>query len=185
MSNKDENIEYNQLKIEIENKSERIFNINIGVITISSALITFSLEFDKPNLLYFVFMIIIALTFETLNNRKQIAKISTYIIVFIEKESKNLNWETLNFYTSSRSSKFLRYHRYYSSLALSIICLLIYLDFFFEKNLSIVELFYMLCLFSTEVFLIIRLNKLTEYKKEWIKKWENLRYIESKGEIEL
>lgn len=88
--------EYETLREEMLQKIEIHNSLITFMITTVSALLTFSLTHDEPLLYLLSFCIIIPTTMRVTYYRAMMIKLSAYIIVYLEKDVKGLEWETRN-----------------------------------------------------------------------------------------
>ncbi|MBQ7266477.1 MAG: hypothetical protein IJS61_10340 [Firmicutes bacterium] len=93
-------VEYDYLRAEINQKIE--LHNKLIMFTITSAVAVLAFIFESPNqehdlIVYLIpWFIILPMSNRVAYYRNAMAKISAYMIVFLEKEEKSMNWETRN-----------------------------------------------------------------------------------------
>ena len=182
---KKENIvkEYETLRAEMLQKIELHNSLITFMITTVVALLTFSLTQDEPLLYLLPFCIIIPITMRLTYYRTMMVKLSAYIIVYLEKDIKGLEWETRNtkFVNSEDSQLYnnLTISHYYEGFLLGIVSYGLYI-YNFTKNKSLDSNVIILALLPI-IFVIwewIITNRIANFHKEknkWIREWENFR----------
>lgn len=87
--------EYNTLRNEILNEMQMQTNLRIAMVTVSIAILSFAFESKSQTL--FILNFIVIIMFRMLIHSKQfgVLKLSAYIIVRFERNSKNLKWESI------------------------------------------------------------------------------------------
>ena len=88
--------EYDMLHQEIEQKISLQNNLLIFMITTTVTIITLAIKSDSLLLYLFPFFIIIPITSRIAYYRMAMAKISAYMIVFLEPKLNGISWETRN-----------------------------------------------------------------------------------------
>lgn len=189
-------IEYNNLRTEINQKIELHNTLLTFTITTVVAILTFAFvqEDINPYLFLLPFCIIIPISMRIAYYRTTMVKISAYMIVFLEKELQDINWETRNaefvklsnsnVRKSSRKSYIftkLTVLRYFECLLLSIVCYVIYLCTYLPNQSCSFEL---ICHVIFPLFFVIfealitkRINSTNQdrvkYRQYWGKIKEN------------
>ena len=88
--------EYEMLRQEIDKKISLQNNLLAFMITATLTVLTIAVKYENPLLYLFPFFIIIPVTNRIAYYRKAIAKISSYMIVFLEPKLDGISWETHN-----------------------------------------------------------------------------------------
>ena len=84
------------LRQEIDKKISLQNNLLAFMITATLTVLTIAVKYENPLLYLFPFFIIIPVTNRIAYYRKAIAKISSYMIVFLEPKLDGISWETHN-----------------------------------------------------------------------------------------
>ena len=116
-----------------------------------------------------------------LSYRSAIAKISAYIIIYIEEETEGLNWETRNYnlLTNSRNKFFdkITSSHYFEGLILGLICYGLSIINLIERNETNLKVFIYLISATTliiwEIVITKRIMSIKSEKKVWVKKWKD------------
>ncbi len=182
---KKENIikEYEQLRGEIEQKIGIQNSLITFMITAVIAVLAFAVEGSNSILYLLPFGIIIPTSMRITYYRTAMARLSAYIVVYIEKNIKGLNWETRihKFVYNGRHT----FHdnvtisQHYEGMILSVMCYLLYLfDFLKDKTIS---LWVVVCTIVPILFVIWELvitKRIAGFTKErnfWIEQWESFK----------
>ncbi len=88
--------EYEDIRGEIKQKIELHNSLIMFMITTVVAVLAFAVQGDNSILYLLPFGIIIPTSMRITYYRTAMAKLSAYIIVYIENKIKGLNWETRN-----------------------------------------------------------------------------------------
>lgn len=181
--------EYEDLRNEIKQKIELHNSQIIFMITTVIAILAFALE-SKNELLYLLpFGIIIPISMRITYYRTVMAKLSAYIIVFIEDKIEGLNWETRNreLIKSDKSSLFDKctISHYFEGLMLSIGCCSLYIWSLIEGKIinaqKIIFLAVLLILVAWEAVITKRIITFNNEKSDWVEKWKGYREHENNG----
>lgn len=198
MSNDNLLIEYNNLRAEINQKIELHNTLLTFTITTVVAILTFALvqEEINPYLFLLPFCIIIPISMRIAYYRTTMVKISAYMIVFLEKELQDINWETRNAEfvnlsnskgkkTYKKSSVFTKLTalRYFECLLLSIVCYVIYLCTYLPNQNSS---FVLICHVIIPLFLVVfealvtkRINSTNHDRVKYCLYWEKIKENEN------
>lgn len=174
-------------KIEIHNTLVR-FNITTTV-----AILAFAFSQDNCYIFLLPFFIIIPVSIRDLYYRRAMYKLSAYIIVFIESNNEDLNWETRNsklsiLNNSSKKSSLKNFFDKilnYDNFILSIFCLILYYVYYLsDEALSINSLNFYLNILLPFVLIIIEFiisinGKLYKQQPYWINEWIKLKAEEN------
>lgn len=175
--------EYEELRSEIKQKIGIHNSLITFMITAVIAVLAFAVEGNNSILYLLPFGIIIPTSMRISYYRTAMARISAYIVVYIEKNIKALNWET-------RINKFVYKGRdtlhdsvtisqYYEGIILSIMCYLLYFfDFINDKTISlqmIICLIFPILFVIWEIIITIRIAGFTKERNFWIDQWENFK----------
>lgn len=129
--------EYKMLKDEIQNCVERDNSLSTFMVTAVATILTFAISanLQLPFLFLISFCIIIPFSARIAHYKGNVARISAYIIVYLESEL-NIKYETRNIQVknpNSKKSKLLISMRNYVGLWLGIISYAIYLEEYIQK----------------------------------------------------
>lgn len=133
--------EYEILRQEIEQKMSLHNTLLTFTITSTILVLTVAVSEEEPILYLFPFCIIIPMLLRIAYYKKALAKLSAYMIVFLEPKLEGINWETRN-YSFSKDCGGLpsRKHRfkinYYEGLVLSCVCYILYLMNYLPSKLE-------------------------------------------------
>lgn len=179
--------EYDYLRSEIVQKIELHNTLLTFTITTTVAILTFALTQDSSILYLLPFCIIVPMSMRMAYYKSAIAKLSAYMIVFLESSIDGLNWETRNAFLISNHlakkkkltfEKFLTL-RYYEFLLLSIVCYTFYvLDYIKGKSLNTSTLVFAVLPFILvllEIIITLRINSTDKERQIWITKWSTLK----------
>ena len=176
--------EYKLLKEEMQNCVERDNSLATFMVTAVSTILTFavSANLQVPFLFLISFCILIPFTARISHYKTNVARISAYIIVYLEKEL-NIAYENRNSQvkiSKSKLSKIVVALRNYVGFLLGIVSYIIYLVEYYNKLgiLNIAD--YIFCI--VPIFLVIllffmnnKIDKVLEEKKKWIEAWTKLK----------
>lgn len=175
--------EYEDLRDEIKQKIELHNSLITFMITTVIAILAFAVE-GKNTLLYLLpFGIIIPISMRVTYYRTAMIKLAAYIIVYLETEIKELNWETRNFKLINKDkNKFFdiaTISHYYEGMILSIVCYGLYVrDYISDKIMNFQTILFSIIPFFLvvwEIIITIRIALFNKEKEEYIKKWENFK----------
>lgn len=182
---KKENIikEYETLREEMLQKIELHNSLITFMITTVVALLTFSLTQHEPLLYLLPFCIIIPITMRVTYYRTMMVKLSAYIIVYLEKDIKGLEWETRNtrFVNSEDNHLYnnLTISHYYEGFLLGLVSYGLYVYNFMQNksiDCSVIILTLLpLILVIWEWIITKRISYFHKEKNKWIREWENFR----------
>lgn len=184
MSKKDNILkEYETLREEMLQKIELHNSLITFMITTVVALLTFALTQNEPLLYLSPFGIIIPITMRVTYYRTMMVKLSAYIIVYLEKDIKGLEWETRNTqFVNSEDNQFynnLTISHYYEGFLLGLACYGLYVyNYIKDKHLDyeiIICALLPLILVIWEWIITRRIACFHKEKNKWIKEWENFR----------
>ena len=174
--------EYEELRNEIKQKVELHNSLITFMITTVIAILAFAVEGDSTILYLLPFGIIIPISMRVTYYRTAMLKLSAYIIVFLESEIEELNWETRNsqLVNNDRSIFYdkVTISHYYEGMILSIICYVLYC-FAYSKDKTI-NLQAVICLVIPLIFVIWeamitkRIAYFNKERNEWIEKWTDV-----------
>lgn len=176
--------EYKMLRDEIQNCVERDNSLATFMVTAVSTILTFAISanLQVPFLFLISFCIIIPFTGRISHYKTNVARISAYIIVFLEPEM-DVKYETRNSMvksTKSRISKVLIAMRNYVGLLLGILSYAIYLVEYSSKIgfynwqdwiFAILPVFFLVLIF----FMDKKIDSVPQEKAKWIENWKQLR----------
>ena len=175
--------EYEELRSEIEQKIGIQNSLITFMITAVIAVLAFALEGNNSILYLLPFGIIIPTSMRITYYRTAMARISAYIVVYIEKYIQGLNWET-------RIHKFVynggntlhdnvTISQYYEGIILSLMCYLLYIfDFIKNKAISfqvIIFAVFPVLFVIWEIIITIRIAGFTKERDFWIEQWETFK----------
>lgn len=155
--------------------------------TITTTIAVLSFVFVQDIILPFLFLlpfcIIIPMSMRIAYYRTSIAKISAYVIVFIESEIDEINWETRNKKAVQRivkkddaPQKQYTILRYFECLLLCIICYVLFVIFYIIQNdfswITITNLLWPLIFVFFECFITTQLCSVHKEREKWIKIWK-------------
>lgn len=203
MTDKETNLllEYEFIKTEINQKIELHNTLITFTITTVIGILAFALSQDRTLLYITPFFLIIPMSIRIRYYRSSMTKLSAYLIVFLEPKLASIKWETRNTITIQsslnakkhrgknkrhNSSHLINILHNYECLILSIATYGFYLlDYLKDKSfsyLTIVGAMFPLIFIILELIITKDMNSLDAQKKDWIKKWESLRYIVEQSE---
>lgn len=175
--------EYEDIRGEIKQKIELHNSLIMFMITTVVAVLAFAVQGDNSILYLLPFGIIIPTSMRITYYRTAMAKLSAYIIVYIENKIKGLNWETRNnkLINSVHNNIYdnLTISQYYEGMILSLICYLLYFfDYFKGKEVNLQTIMHVFVPFLFVLWEIVITKRIASFDKErntWISKWKNLR----------
>lgn len=183
--------EYKALRNEMLNKIELHNKLIMFTITTTVAILAYAFSQKSCYIFLLPYCIIIPVSVRVLYYRRAMVKITAYIIVFIETNSKELNWETRNHqinspYNKKISSKLINININYDCFILTIACYILFIlnlnkDFSNITNILIFIFWSTFPLFFIIIELIIsvKCNQLYKVKQYWINEWKKLETAES------
>lgn len=124
--------EYEFLRNEIDQQQSLHNTLVTFTITTVVAVISFAATQSNPIMYLFAYCIIIPMSIRIAYYRKAMAKISAYMIVFLEPKLDGISWETRNLEFSKRFGGLSHRKKklkldYYECLVLSIVCYFLFL----------------------------------------------------------
>ena len=177
--------EYQSLRDEIT--QEIGLHNTLLTFTITTTIAVLSFVFAQDTILPFLFLlpfcIIIPMSMRIAYYRTNMAKISAYLIVFIESEISEINWETRNNkaiqkivkkeYSIKKQYALLRY---FECLLLCIICYVLFVVFYIIQNkfswITITNLMWPLIIVAFECFVTKQMCSVHKEREKWIKIWK-------------
>lgn len=176
--------EYKMLREEIQNCVERDNSLVTFMVTAVSTILTFAISanLQVPFLFLISFCIIIPFTGRISHYKTNVARISSYLIVFLEPEM-DIKYETRNSMVKSaksKISKLLVAMRNYVGLLLGILSYAIYLveynnkiGFFnwWDWVFSILPIFFLILIFLMDK----KIDSVPQEKAKWIENWKQLK----------
>lgn len=175
--------EYEELRSEIEQKIGIQNSLITFMITAVIAVLTFAIGGNNSILYLLPFGIIIPTSMRITYYRTAMARISAYIVVYIEKNIEELNWETRIHKFVYKSHDTFRDNvtisQYYEGMILSVICYLLFLfDFIKGKTICLSVIIYCILPVLFVVWEIIITRRIAGFTKErnfWINQWEDFK----------
>lgn len=176
--------EYETLRSEIMQKISLCNTLLTFTITTTVAILTVAASEDKPFLYLIPFCVIIPMAMRIAYYRKTIAKLSGYIIVFLERDCADLKWET-------RNVQLIRYFNtsgfnYYEWLILGIVCYILFLISYVPGNaFSGIVVFHVLWPLLPLIWLCIitkYINKVDMGREAWIRNWTEIKAWENRSQ---
>ena len=187
--------EYEFLRTEINQKIKLHNNLLTFTITTTVAILAIAASECRIFLNLLPFAIIIPMSMRIKYYRSAMAKLSSYMIVFIEKEVDGLNWETRNsllinntLNRGSKKDKNIMLLKYHECMLLSFAC---YIIFFFEYMNDIISeiatnseinikavafiLLSPLLLVVWEFQITKQINLMDEMRQYWIVQWSKIK----------
>ena len=175
--------EYKMLRDEIQNCVERDNSLATFMVTAVSTILTFAISanLQVPFLFLISFCIIIPFTGRISHYKTNVARISAYLIVFLETEM-DIKYETRNSMVKSaksRISKLLVAMRNYVGLLLGILSYVIYLveynnkiGFFnwWDWIFGILPVIFLILIFLMDK----KIDNVQQEKAKWIENWKQL-----------
>lgn len=198
--------EYEILRHEIDQKIELHNTLLTFTITTVVAILSFILLQDSPYsafLFLIPFCILIPMSMRIAYYRSAMAKLSAYMIVFLEEEIPGIQWETLNqelvstikngrngnaltreerrpFVEGTKAHRLLL-GRYYECLVLGILCYILYAAHYYQSNevcfLTLFNLVWPIFLIVLEIFITVAMDSVDRSKNYWIKQWKALKAL--------
>lgn len=175
--------EYCLLKKEISYKMKICSNLINFTITTVVAILTFAFKQKNPYFFVLPYCIIFPISLRVLYYRTSVAKISAYIIVFIEDSVKGLKWETINssLFYSKGLLDLLRHCEFVFFCIVSFIGYISFRNSFNVENEIDCNLKYFMIIISiVEIVIMMKLNSVNE-KRERFKQ----EFLGIKGQEEL
>ena len=172
--------EYKMLREEIQNCVERDNSLATFMVTAVSTILTFAISANLQ--VPFLFRIIIPFTGRISHYKTNVARISAYLIVFLEPEM-DVKYETRNSIVKSaksKISKLLVAMRNYVGLLLGILSYAIYLVEYNNKIgfsnwwdwvFAILPIFFLILIF----FMDKKIDNVPQEKAKWIENWKQLK----------
>lgn len=191
--NTNENIlkEYDYLKNEINQKIELHNNLLTFTITTVVAILSITLGLQNllnPLLFLMPFCILIPMSIRIAYYRFAMAKLSAYIIIFLEDEIQGMKWETRNrevrrYLNNDKKSIDIKLisGSYYECFILCILCYTFYVysyctQRFFSINLiTMINIIWPLLLLVFDGYITIKIDSVDKNKEFWIRKWKKLK----------
>lgn len=134
-------MQYETLREEIANCTRLSNDFSTFSMTALAAVLAFAFSSDNPLLFLVPFVLIIPLSSKSLYYRKNVSKISAYMIVMLEPEIEGYLWETLvDRYSEEKSSSRFTIFRNYEYLFEAAICVLLFFYYALETHLDTVPL---------------------------------------------
>lgn len=134
-------MQYETLREEIANCTRMSNEFSTFSMTALAAVLAFAFSSDNPFLFLIPFVLIIPLSSKSLYYRKNVAKISAYMIVMLEPEIEGYLWETLNErYKEEKSHARYTMFRNYEYLFEALICMMLYLYYAIESSFDVAPL---------------------------------------------
>ena len=180
-------MQYETLREEIANCTRLSNEFSTFSMTALAAVLAFAFSSNNPFLFLIPFVLIIPLSSKSLYYRKNVAKISAYMIVMLESEIKGYKWETLNeLYKEDKSHSRFTVFRNYEYLFEALICIMLYFYYAVESSFDIASLMVGSILgIAALVYVSIISYKMAHtgrLKAVAIGKWEQLRRELHEGE---
>ena len=181
----EENLEeYKMLRDEMQNCIERDNTLTTFMVTAVATILTFAISanLQVPFLFLISFCIIIPFTARIAHYKGNVARISAYIIVFLETEM-NTKYETRNILAKpekTKKSKLLISMRNYIGFWLGLISYAVYVAEYIN-NIGIQGFWNIVFCITPVVLLILtifldkKIDSLPKERKRWIETWENLK----------
>jgi hypothetical protein len=172
--------EYEELRCEIEQKIGIQNSLIMFMITAVIAVLAFAVEGNNSILYLLPFGIIIPTSMRITYYRTAMARISAYIVVYIEKNIKGLNWETrIHKFVYKGHDTFrdnITISQYYEGMILSLMCYLLYFfDFIKGKTVCLSVIIYSVLPILFVIWEMIITRRIAGFTKErdfWINQWE-------------
>lgn len=183
--NTDKNLlkEYEDIRGEIKQKMELHNSLITFMITTVVAVLAFALERDNPALYLLPFAIIIPISMRVTYYRTSMAKLSAYVIVYLEDKLDDINWETRNTKLINDSSNKLfdklTISHYYEGIILGVVCYVLYfIDYINGKLINTQTVIFLIM----PIFLIIwegiitkRMITFDNEKNKWMNIWKDFK----------
>lgn len=177
--------EYEMLHGEIELQN----NLLIFMVTATVTIITIAVKSKNLLLYLFPFFIIIPTMNRIAYYKKAIARISAYMIVFLEPKLNGISWETRNLQSNRKNNKEKGDKRiikldYYESSILSVVCYLLYLyeckAYKLRNFEELVKMAGPVFLIAIVIYLTYRINEFSKDREAMINFWKNIDAIEKR-----
>ena len=177
--------EYQNLRDEITQQID--LHNSLLTFTITTTVAVFAFIFAQgevnPYLFLLPFCIIVPMSMRIAYYRTNMAKISAYLIVYIESEMPEINWETRNRKTIRRIVKTKNKNieqftllRYYECLLLCIVCYALFIIYYVIQNAfswgTIVNILWPLIFVVFECFVTEKMCSVHREREKWIRIWE-------------
>ena len=201
--------EYEILRNEIDQKIELHNSLLTFTITTVVAILSFILLQNHPYsafLFLIPFCILIPMSMRIAYYRSAMARLSAYMIVFLEEEIPGIQWETLNQKivsevigekgdTSEKKKKKypfvgitkiqrLLFGEYYECLVIGILCYILFAIHYYQESHTcfwrLFNLSWPLLLVVLEAFITIAMDSVDKSKVFWVEQWKKLKNSEKK-----
>lgn len=181
--------EYEMLRQEIDQKME-LHNTLLTFTITSTILVLTVAASEKVTILYlFPFCVIIPMSLRIAYYRKAMAKLSAYMIVFLEPTLKDMNWESRNYafskqYGGLSSEKHKFQISYFECLVLGCVCYALYLLNYFPFECEKITFIMVLGAIWPIILLVwiaqitYKMNRVDKDRNEFIEKWNNIKTSE-------
>lgn len=180
--------EYEILRKEIDNKIALHNSLLTFTITTTVAILTIAASAKITIINLLPFCVIIPMAARIAYYRTAMAKLSAYIIVFLEPELTGISWETRNYAFSQKhgglSHKPEKYFlRYYECLFLSLMCYALFLvNYIPTAQFDFWAVFWGLCpvfLVAWVWYLTGQLNRVDQDRQALIESWQEIKQAEN------
>lgn len=187
--------EYEMLRQEINQKME-LHNTLLTFTITSTILVLTVAASEKITILYlFPFCVIIPMSLRIAYYRKVMAKLSAYMIVFLEPTLKDMNWEGRNYTFSKKygglsSEKHKFKISYFECFVLGCVCYALYLLNYFPSeckkmtSATILGTIWPIALLVWVAEITYKMNRVDKDRDEFIGKWHNIKMSEESKEKE-
>lgn len=185
--------EYDNLREEINQKIELHNKLLTFTITTVIAILTFAISKNNSFLYLMPLGVILPMSMRIAYYRIAMAKLSSYMIVFLEDHIEGLKWETRNTIVIEDSvsiSKIIKNRKplnilpYYECLVLSFLCYILYLTSYMKgRTFQFVTVFnalWPIVFLLIECIITYRINSIDKKKIEWINRWQIIKNMEKK-----
>lgn len=179
--------EYNSLRTEILQKIEQ--NNQLLTVTFTSiiAILAFAVTADDPFLFVVPMAVIVPLSMRISYYRGAIAKLSAYIVVYLEEYIDGLNWESLNDKlirtTKAKKSSHIKLVRH-ECLVLSIVCYICYLQCLYHHlsdlwYQNVLQILWPISFIVAEASISFDVKVINDERANWIDIWDDFKSASS------
>lgn len=182
--------EYHTLREEMLRKIDLHNQLIMFSITTSVAILAYAFSQENAYIFLMPFCVVIPVSLRVIYYRSAMVKIAAYIIVFIENEQDDLNWETRNNkigkgINNDIVNRILKMNLNYDGLIMLTTCYIVYLIKYISQNdiynfYFILNIVWPLPLVIIEYFISKKGNGIYKTKHYWIDEWEKIKLSELK-----
>lgn len=185
--------EYDILRHEIDEKLAMHNTLLTFTITSTIVILTVAVSEEEPILYLFPFCIIIPMAGRIAHYQKTTAKLSAYMIAFLEPKLKDIKWESRNYMFSEQYGGISRRRKKFKlncfeCFTLSVVCYLLYLSNYIPSILNqsealsiciVIEATYPMIFVFWVLLLTFKMSRMDKDRQELLKIWNEIKDEES------